>query len=429
MNPSPKVLIGASIPRSGHHFLQNLLTKFFGPQLHYCEFYSPKDCCKTVPCTKRGEFGFIYQKSHDREMEVPKTIADAVYVVQYRHPVPEALSDRELDVVDGIGRISLNYRLGREHYAQWLAVKAVYYHRFHDKWIAERVPNGIYLDYSELSAAPVDAVERIVRAAAGSADRARIEAVVEDSKSVRVSTSTKGPATFKPRVVEDSPHFDADLLGAFEDYVISRAPRFGYERMLKGSWQGHPLYGLILAIDESEPLPAGQEDRLEAAVAIAGEHPELMIRLAQRDTRAGKLEAAIERLHRVVEQHPYCTHAYKPLLTAYRQLKATPPATLFSGNALLGMAGRPETLVDAGKALLDGGQVVNAVAALTLAVTFAPGNARAHHFLANAMLKAGKPKQALPHAETATEIDPSNQAAGHLLATVRKRLATAPRAA
>lgn len=424
MTQTPKHLIGASIPRSGHHFLQNLLTRYFGPQMYYCEFYSPKDCCKSIPCTRRGAFSIIYQKSHDREMEVPKSVPDAVYVIQYRHPVPEALSDRELDVQDGFGRISLNYRMGREHYAAWLASKAIYYRRFHDKWMAERVPNGIYLDYADLSARPAEAVARIAEAAAGAADRARIEAVVEESRSIRVSTASKAPADFKPRVVEDSPHFDRDLLGAFEDYVIRRTPHFGYERMIpEGRFEGHLLQGLVLALDESEPLPPGQTDRLLAAIAIAGEHPDLMIRLAQRELRAGDATAAMRRLIRLVERHPYCTAAWKPLFAACRAAKATPPASLFGGNALLGMVGRPEALADAGKALLDAGQTVNAVAALTLATTFAPDNAKAHHLLANALLKANRPQQALPHAEAAVRIEPANPAMGQLLAAIQKRLA------
>jgi hypothetical protein len=423
MTETPKILIGASIPRSGHHFLQNLLTRFFGPRMHYCEFYSPKDCCRSIPCTRRGDFSVIFQKSHDREMEVPKTLADAAYVIQYRHPVPEALSDRELDVTDAIGRVSLTYRLGREHYASWLAAKGVYYRRFHDKWMAERVPNGVYLDYAFLSARPAEAVEQIVRAATGGADRGRIDAVVEEARSVRVSTASKTPADFKPRVVEDSPHFDAELLGAFEDYVVGRTPHFGFERTLAaGRIEGHPLQGLILAQDEAEPLPLGQADRLLAAVAIAGEHPDLVIRLAQRDLRASNPAAAAERLRRLVERHPSCTPAWKPLLAAYKALKAPPPAELFGGDALLGMTGRPELLAEAGKALLDAGHLVDAVAALTLAVTFGPGSAKAHHLLASAMLKANRPQQALTHAETAVQIEPANAAAGQLLSAVRRRL-------
>jgi tetratricopeptide (TPR) repeat protein len=421
MSETPKILVGASIPRSGHHFLQNLLTKYFGSQMHYCEFYSPKDCCKQVPCTRRGDFSVIYQKSHDRDMEVPKDLAAATYVLQYRHPVPEALSDRELDVQDGLGRVSLDYRLSRHHYAQWLAAKAVYYRRYHDKWLAERVPNGIYLDYQSLSADPVGAVERIVSAATGSADRARITAVIEAEKGVRVSAKNAG--SFKPRVIEDSPHFDADLLGAFEDYVLRRAPLFGYERMLKGSYQGHMLHGLILAIDEAEPLPAGQTDRLQAAVALAGEHPELMIRLAQRALKAGDMAGALKGLRRVAETAPSCTTLWRPLFAAYRQAKETPPAELFGGDALLSMVGRPEQLTDAGKALLDGGRVVNAIAALTLAVGFAPKNVRAHHLLAVALLRMNQAQQALPHAEMAASLGAADAANAKLLASVQRRLA------
>jgi len=422
MIQSPKVLIGASIPRSGHHFLQNLMTRFFGSDLHYCEFYSVKDCCKTFPCTKRGDFPVLFQKSHDREMEVPKDIASATYVLQYRHPVPEALSDRELDLIDSFGRAALNYRLSREHYAQWLASKAVYYRRYHDKWLWNRVPNGIYLDYDYLSAQPVDAMEQLVVAATGHADRARIEAVVDEAKSVRVSTSTKGTTTFKKRVISDSPHFDAELLGAFEDYVLERSPRYGYERMLTGSYKGTLLHGLILAIDETEPVPAGFTDRLDAAASLAGEHPDIMIRMAQRDQRNGRSDAAATRLQKVVADHPYCSAAYKPLFAAHRAQKTAPPAELFGGDAILGMAGRPEALIDAGKVLLDGGQVVNAVSALMLAATILPDNAKANHFLATAMLKAGRPRQALPYAEAAARLEANSAPYGNLVGAIRKRL-------
>jgi len=422
MIQSPKVLIGASIPRSGHHFLQNLMTRFFGPQLHYCEFYSVRDCCKTFPCTKRGDYPVIFQKSHDREMEVPKDIPSATYVLQYRHPVPEALSDRELDLIDSFGRAALSYRQSREHYAQWLASKAVYYRRYHDKWLWERVPNGIYLDYDYLSDRPVDAMAELVRAATGDADRGRIEAVVEEAKSVRVSTSTKGPSTFKKRVISDSPHFDAELLGAFEDYVLERSPRYGYERMLTGSYRGTLLHGLILAIDETEPVPAGFADRLEAAASLAGEHPDVMIRLAQREQRAGQADAAVARLQKVIHAHPYCSAAYKPLFAAHRAQKTVPPAELFGGDAILGLAGRPDTLIDAGKVLLDSGHIVNAVTALTLATTILPENAKANHFLASAMLKAGKPRQALPYAEAASRLEPGSAPFGNLVGAIRKRL-------
>ncbi|MBV9693198.1 MAG: hypothetical protein JO261_05815, partial [Alphaproteobacteria bacterium] len=120
-----KVLIGASIPRSGHHFLADMLTRYFGRELYYCESYTPADCCRTVPCTRRGDFRFIYQKSHDRDFRLPADVADALYLIQYRHPVAETLSDRELDLKDAVGRPSLAYRRTREGYMTWLAAKAV----------------------------------------------------------------------------------------------------------------------------------------------------------------------------------------------------------------------------------------------------------------------------------------------------------------
>src|ERR1700742_346449 len=128
---NPKVLIGASIPRSGHHFLADMMTGYFGPDLYYCEFYTTPQCCKAAPCAKRGRFSTIYQKSHDRAFTLPADVADALYLIQYRHPVPEALSDRELDLKDTIGRPSLGYRRSREGYVSFLARKAIYYRKFH----------------------------------------------------------------------------------------------------------------------------------------------------------------------------------------------------------------------------------------------------------------------------------------------------------
>src|SRR5690242_4261834 len=165
-----KALIGASIPRSGHHFLQTLLSHYFGEEMFYCEFYSRADCCRNVPCTRHGAHLFTYQKSHDRKGEVRKDVEDALYVIQYREPVGEAVSDRELDMIDHVGRRSLNYRLSYDHYVWWLAVKAAYYRDFHDKWFEPRLDNAVYLDYAWLSSDPAGAIEAIARAASGDAD-------------------------------------------------------------------------------------------------------------------------------------------------------------------------------------------------------------------------------------------------------------------
>src|SRR3569832_1799030 len=81
------------------------------------------------------------QKSHDRDLKEPTDIGDALYLIQYRHPVPEALSDRELELRDGLGRRNLAYRATRKNNAYWLATKAIYYRKFHDKWMVKKTPN------------------------------------------------------------------------------------------------------------------------------------------------------------------------------------------------------------------------------------------------------------------------------------------------
>ncbi|HKO20100.1 MAG TPA: hypothetical protein VJU82_14555, partial [Acidobacteriaceae bacterium] len=253
-----KCLIGASIPRSGHHFLQTLLSQYFGEEMFYCEFYSRSDCCRNVPCTRRGPHLLSYQKSHDRKGEVRKDLQDALYIIQYREPVGEAVSDRELDMVDHVGRKSLNYRMSADYYVWWLALKAVYYRDFHDKWFAPRLGNAIYLDYAALAANPAAAIAMIARRATGAADEGRIAGAVGEAASMRagVAPHKTQPGTYVPRKVENSPYFDHDLLAAFEAYVLDRCPHYGFKRGLGGCYREHPFYGLMLLHDEREPLPS-----------------------------------------------------------------------------------------------------------------------------------------------------------------------------
>ena len=160
---NPRILIGASIPRSGHHFLADMMTAYYGNNLYYCEYYTLPSCCRAVPCTRRGAHNIIYQKSHDRDFKLAADVAHALYLIQYRHPVPEALSDRELDLQDSFGRPSLAYRSTHAGYMNWLAGKAIYYRRFHDKWIAPKLANAIYLDYAPLAADPKKFLKTISR--------------------------------------------------------------------------------------------------------------------------------------------------------------------------------------------------------------------------------------------------------------------------
>ena len=61
-------IFSKSMPRSGHRFLTECLTHYFGPELHYCGFYRP-GCCHRIPCAHPHGAGkanrYFMQKSHD----------------------------------------------------------------------------------------------------------------------------------------------------------------------------------------------------------------------------------------------------------------------------------------------------------------------------------------------------------------------------
>ena len=383
----PKIIIGASIPRSGHHFLQGMMSTYYDRDLFYCEYYSPANCCRTAPCTRRGKFKYIYQKSHDRDFALPPDIGDALYLIQYRHPVAEALSDRELELKDTIGRPNLNFRQSQAGYLTWLAGKAIYYRKFHDKWLATKRPNAIYLDYAKLSGAPADEMRAIIDRVSGPVDEARLANVVTVARGPRVSTVRKdGPAeTFKQRVVSDSPHFDAELLGALEAWVLDRCPSYGFARELSGSYRDSALYGMILLKDTTEPLPEGETKRFKAAAKLAPDQPEILRRIALRTLREGHAKQAIARLEKLIARHPYFPGAYGLLFSACADAGIAVPESVLTGNALIACNESPELLLQLGAAFQEKVFALNAISAYSAAAFIAPDNPEARERLAAAI--------------------------------------------
>jgi hypothetical protein len=384
---NPKILIGASIPRSGHHFLADMMTGYFGPDLFYCEYYTLPSCCKSVPCTRRGRHRYIYQKSHDRDFKLPGDIADALYLIQYRHPVPEALSDRELELQDRLGRPNLSYRRTHAGYVSWLTGKALYYRKFHNKWIARKMPNAIYLDYPDLSANPKELMAEIVRRAGGIADVARISDVVDKVRAPRTAEDGSVQA-FKPRVISDSPYFDAGLLGAFEAWVLERCPAFNFSRELTGSYEESEMYALILLKDSNEPLPKGETKRLKVAAKLAPDHPEIHRRLAMKAIREGHVANGIARLETLLGQHPFFGAGYSLLFAACADSGTPIPESVLNGNALVACSDNAELSMQLGAAFAEKGLWVNAIAAYALANTLDPTSEEASERLAAAVAGA-----------------------------------------
>ena len=381
---NPKVLIGASIPRSGHHFLADMMTGYFGPDLFYCEYYTLPSCCKTVPCTRRGGHRFIYQKSHDRDFKLPSDVADALYLIQYRHPVPEALSDRELELQDTLGRPNFNFRRSHAGYVTWLASKALYYRKFHDKWIARKLPNAMYLDYPDLAANPKAIMAEIVRRAGAAPDEARISQVVDRVRGPRAADG----AVFKPRVISDSPNFDAGLLGALEAWVLERCPAYNFRRELDGAYQESEVYAMILLKDQNEPLPKGETKRFKAAAKYAPDHPEIQRRLALRGIREGHVAKGIERLEALLERHRHFAAGYSLLFSACADSGTPVPESVLNGDALIACSESAELSTQLGAAFGEKGFWVNAIAAYSLASVLAPESGEVSERLAEAIASA-----------------------------------------
>ena len=419
---SPKALIGASIPRSGHHYLQRTLSRYFKEDIFYCEWYTPRECCKHVPCIRRPDCRVTYQKSHDWDFSLTQAIDDALYLVQFRHPVPEALSDRDLAMRDSIDKPNLSYRLTRDCYGLWLADKAIYFRKFHDKWFRNRVPNAVYLDYDSLLQEPAATVEPIIRWVTGTIDSGRLSAAIAEASASRGGRSA---AAFKPRVIEDSRHFDRDLLGAFEAYVLNRCPAFHFKPVLDGSFQNHEIYGLILLVDDQEPLPQGETDRLTAAARLAPGHPEIAVRLARRELNKGSPEKAVSLLEAALQRNPFFSTGYRLLADASKAAGKPPSAALMTSNALLACTKHPDVLADIAEAMLEQERVVDAIAALSLATVFHPEHHRANYLLARVLAKQGRWAQAQEYAQKASRLEPNNRKNLRLQMKIEKHLGKA----
>jgi hypothetical protein len=298
--------------------------------------------------------------------------------------VPEALSDRELELQDTLGRPNFNFRRTHAGYVTWLASKALYYRKFHDKWIARKLPNAIYLDYPDLAANPKALMKEILRRAGADLDEQRVSDVVDR---VRAPRSADG-AAFKPRVISDSPYFDAELLGALEAWVLERCPAYNFARELSGSYEESEVYAMILLKDQNEPLPKGETKRFKAAARLAPDHPEIQRRLALRTIREGHVARGIERLGALLERHRYFAAGYGLLFSACADSGTPVPESVLNGDALIACSENAELSAQLGAAFAEKGFWVNAIAAYSLANVLAPQSGEVSERLAEAIASA-----------------------------------------
>ena len=205
-------LIGASMPRSGHHYLVRLLTAAIDREFLYCEFYQPQfsyrqeGCCQKVPCRYAGELkdGLSFQKNHDFNLDVT-VVEDCRYVVQVRRPVPRLFSHFKLRVEHKqcvASAISWN---------KFTKEAKDYYIRFWQKWVTG---SHLVIPYWRLMQNPAAELERVFSVAKYDPPVGALD---------RVAGYRDG---FKPTRIEQSDFYDAGWANEYEAEIAERCPGF-----------------------------------------------------------------------------------------------------------------------------------------------------------------------------------------------------------
>ena len=245
-------LLGASIPRSGHGHLARLTRRYFGDDLKYCSAYDVPDCCRTTPCSATGGRPLAFQKSHDFAFRLPTDVAGALYLIQHRRPVPNALSGAELRSRRRGMKPASAGLAARWTFYDFLAERLAYYKRFHDKWIVAPPARSLIIGHTELEADPGSVLRAIAKALGREVDEKRLAATCD-----RLVDRGGGGSDYKPRKVEESPFFDRASLAAYEAAVVELCPAFGFQPTLGGAnWRRHPIWALArLRHEFGKPQP------------------------------------------------------------------------------------------------------------------------------------------------------------------------------
>jgi hypothetical protein len=139
-------IFSKSMPRSGHRFLTECLTHYFGPELHYCGFYRP-GCCHRIPCSQPHGDGranrYFMQKSHDFGFRDSARL-NGKYLIQYRSPIPRLQSNYDLAVARGTVAQS------KEAFADFAERETAYFINFYRKWVAVPCLNALAVAYEDL---------------------------------------------------------------------------------------------------------------------------------------------------------------------------------------------------------------------------------------------------------------------------------------
>ncbi|MBV9993341.1 MAG: hypothetical protein JOZ72_18860 [Alphaproteobacteria bacterium] len=212
-----------TIPRSGHHYFQNILSTYFGNELYYCEALDGGGCCMRAPCANSAG-RLTLQKSHDPELAVPKTLKEALYVVQYREPASQLLSYMDWTSERSIAGFQKNDAAFLEW---WTALHASKTIAFLKKWLDAAPKDAMPLEYTAFTADPAPHLRKLFERIGRPFDEARFDAVLESVAAIRAPGVKKPKGeleVYQPRDVTKSAILPEALVSAFDRVVRRNTP-------------------------------------------------------------------------------------------------------------------------------------------------------------------------------------------------------------
>lgn len=213
-------LFNVSFPRSGHHFVEEALRRYFGPSFAYCGFY---DHCSSTPCAAPET---VFQKNHDLWLDTPILEGES-YLILLRHPYPALQSYFDLYLEYGWLPEELDTL---EVWRDWLGFGLVYWLRLLRRWVLGGPPGRFVLSYEDLASSPHSALGAIVRLMAPAHLPALgrlhdIVAALADRRQTpgdhAIRQATAKP--FTPRRIEAFRYYDPGELARIEDLIVAFA--------------------------------------------------------------------------------------------------------------------------------------------------------------------------------------------------------------
>jgi hypothetical protein len=212
----PLFMIGASLPRSGHHYLEAQLRALLGDDLAYCRSHL-NQCCGEVICARPPDRRWFLRKSHAPRLDLAADLDGVLYVIQHRPP-----RGRMLSLVDFQMARRADFAIEDAAFAaRWLAKEAIYSIGFGRKWLTRPPVNAVVINYDDLSGFPHRVVSALLSRMGYECSDERLQSSIDRTSTMRANVRV--PEPYRRRDEGVSP-LAPGLLAEYDALVRSELP-------------------------------------------------------------------------------------------------------------------------------------------------------------------------------------------------------------